>query len=125
MKKLFSLLTFVILSLTAISFQSCKDDKFTVWTETETYSQFETYFKTTLSDGHYIRWEVTDEQWEQIVPELTSEGKHRWKEEDIKKWLIGNGFGESEAQKESSWLAVTKHGFIASRDGNWVYLLLK
>ena len=123
MKKVFILLAVLLL---AAGFQSCKDDnKYTVWTETETYSQFQTYFQTTLSDGYYVRLEITNDQWKQIGPNLTSEGKHRWSEEEIKKWLIGCGFGQTEATKESSWLAMVNHGFIAIRDGNLVYLILK
>lgn len=125
MKKLFHLLAVVVLLITALSFQSCGEEKYTVWTETETYSQFQTYFQTTLSDGYYIRVEITNDQWKQIGPNLTSEGKHRWSEAEIKKWLVGNGFGQMEATKESSWLAMVDHGFLATRDGNLVYMILK
>lgn len=126
MKKLFHLLKVVVLLLTVISFQSCdKGEKYTVWTDTETYSEFQSAFQTTLSDGYYKRLEISNEQWKQIAPNLTSEGKHRWSEEEIKKWLIGCGFGQTEATKESSWLAMVDHGFIAMRDGNLVYMILK
>ena len=125
MKKLFHLLTVVILFLTTISFQSCSDDKCTVWTDTESYTQFQSEFQATLDDGYYKRVEITNEQWKQIAPKLTSDGKHRWSEEEIKKWLIGNGFGESEAKKESSWLVMVDHGFLVTRDQNLVYLILK
>ena len=122
-KKLFILLAVAVL---AVCFQSCEGGgKYTVWTETETYSQFQTYFQTTLSDGYYVRLEITNEQWKQIGPNLTSEGRHRWSEEDIKKWLVGCGFGQTESTKESSWLTMVNHGFIAMRDGNLVYLILK
>lgn len=119
------LVTLSILLVTAITFQSCSDDKYTVWTDSGTYSEFQTAFQTTLEDGYYKRMEITNEQWKQIVPNLTSEGKHRWSEAEIKKWLIGNGFGEYESTKESSWLVMTDHCFLATRDGNFVYLILK
>lgn len=122
MKKLFILLTAVLMT---VCFQSCNDDKYTVWTETETYSDFQNHFNTTLEDGYYKRLEITNAQWEQIGPNLTSEGRHRWSEEEIKKWLIGNGFGNDEARKESSWLAMVNHGFLVTRDGNLVYMILK
>lgn len=122
MKKLFILLA--VVSMT-ICFQSCSDEKYTVWTETGSYSEFQNYFNTTLEDGYYKRLEITNAQWEQIGPNLTSEGRHRWSEEEIKKWLIGNGFGNDEARKESSWLVMTNHAFLVTRDGNLVYMILK
>ena len=125
MKKLFHLLSIVILLINAISFQSCSDAKYTVWTETETYSQFQSEFNTTLEDGYHKKVEITNAQWEQIGPQLTSEGRHRWSETEIKKWLIGYGFGEYEATKESSWLVMTDHGFLVTREGNFVHLILK
>ncbi len=121
-KKFFILLTAVLMT---VCFQSCSDDKYTVWTETETYSDFQNHFNTTLEDGYYKRMEITNTQWELISPNLTSEGKHRWSEEEIKKWLIGNGFGNDEARKESSWLVMTNHAFLVTRDGNLVYMILK
>ena len=126
MKRLFTtLVTFAVLCL-ATCFQSCeKEAKYTVWTETETYSQFQSEFNTTLEDGYHIKLEITNEQWEQIVPNLTSEGKHRWSEAEIKKWLIGYGFGEYESTKESSWLAMTDHGFLVTREGSFVHMILK
>lgn len=125
MKKLFITLVALLLCVTAISFQSCSDAKYTVWTETETYSEFQTYFNTTLEDNHYIKNEISSQQWEQLAPGLTNEGKHRWSEGEIKKWLIGCGFGEYEATKESSWLVMVDHGILATREGNLVHLILK
>ena len=75
--------------MTAISFQSCTDEKYTVWTETESYSEFQTYFHTALSNGYYARIEISSDQWKEISKGLTSEGRHRWTEEEINKWLIG------------------------------------
>ncbi len=127
-KTIYSILTMVLLLCAAMVMPSCKDkeaDTYTVWTETETYSQFQSIFKTTLNDGYYVRVEITQAQWEQIGPNLGSEGRHKWDEASIKKWLISNGFGESEATKESSWFAMIDHGFLATRSGNLVYLILK
>lgn len=126
MKRLFTLVSaLAILCVTAISFQSCTDEKYTVWTETETYTEFQNAFQATLQDGHYVRYELSKEEWAIISKNLTSEGRHKWDEETIKKWLIGNGFGETEARKESSWFVLVDHGFIVVRDKNLVYLILK
>lgn len=111
--------------MTATSFQSCSEEKYTVWTDSITYAEFQSSFQTTLNDGYYIRVEISNDQWKELSKSLTNEGKHRWDEATIKKWLISNGFGEYEATKESSWLALTNHGFLATRTGNVVYCILK
>ena len=72
-----------------------------------------------------LKIEITSEQWAQIAPGLTNEGKHRWSEAEIKKWLVGCGFGEYESTKESSWLVMTDHGLLATREGNMVHLIVK
>ena len=125
MKRLFTFFATLILCATAISFQSCNDGKYTVWTETDTYAQFQTTFNATLEDGHYVKTEISNALWEQVAPSLTNEGKHRWSESEIRKWMIGCGFGDHESTKESSWLVMTNHGLLAARDGNLVYLILK
>lgn len=124
-KSFFRFLTLIIVCFAAFFFQSCSDNKYTVWTDTGTYAEFQQAFQADLQDGYYKRMEITNEQWKEIAKNLTSEGKHRWDEETIKKWLISNGFGESEARKESSWFAVVDHGLLATRTGNMVYLILK
>lgn len=126
MKRLFTTFIAVTALCLAACFQSCeKEAKYTVWADTDTYAKFQTAFQTTLEDGHYKKINITNEQWTQIAPGLTSEGKHRWSEAEIKKWLIGCGFGEYESTKESSWLVMTNHGLLAAREGNMVHLILK
>jgi len=125
MKKLLSLIAVAVLMLTAFSFQSCQNEKYTVWTETARYVDFVDAFDMTLDDGYYRRIEISNNQWDRIAENLTSEGKHKWSESEIKNWLVGNGFGESEAEKESSWLVSVDHGFIVTRDGYSVYMILK
>ncbi len=118
----------VILTLIMVfAMQSCSEEKekYTVWTDSGTYSEFKSAFNTTLDDGYYVRVELDSEQWAEISKGLTSEGRHKWDEETIKKWFISNGFGETEATKESSWFALIDHGFLATRTGNMVYFILK
>lgn len=125
MKRVFTALGgLLILCIIALSLQSCGEEKYTVWTDTDAYSTYQAT-GVTLEDGYYKRVEITNSQWETIAKELTSEGKHRWTEAEIKKWLIGNGFGEYEATKESSWFAMVNHGMIITRSGNLVYAILK
>lgn len=125
MKRLIFLFTSVILLVTTTFFQSCSDEKYTVWTGTENYSEFHTLTQVTINDGYYIRLELTESQWDEISKQLSKKERNRWDEKTIKKWFISNGFGESEATKESSWLALINHGFVVTRDGNLVYMILK
>ena len=97
---------------------------YTVWTDSTSYSQFQSSFGT-LNDGYYFRYEFTSSEWSTISSSLTNEGKYNWTEDDIKKWFIGRGFGNSEANKETAWLMTINHGFIASRSGSIVYMLMK
>jgi hypothetical protein len=122
MKKFFILLTAVLMT---VCFQSCSDDKYTVWTETGSYSAWIDSSQPAITDGYYKRLEITNDEWEQISKSLTNEGKHRWSEDEINKWFLGCGFGSSEATKETSWLVTINHGFVVMRDGYLVYMILK
>ena len=119
----------VMVILFVLSFTGCKtepdDPTYTVWTDTITYSEFTSAFQATINDGYYVRLEITNSQWSQISPSLTNEGKYNWTENQIKNWFIGRGFGNSEANKETAWLMSINHGFIASRTGSLVYMILK
>ena len=130
-RKGFVLLVAVALCFAAISCSNPSssstpsEETYTVWTDLSTYSDFQTVFKTTLNDGMYLRLEFTASQWNQMSGTLTSEGRHSWTKSQIKDWLLGRGFGDSESTKESAWFATIDHGFIASRTGNTVYYILK
>lgn len=122
MKKLFILLTTAVI---VIVFQSCGDEKYTVWTETGSYAAWQESSQLSITDGYYKRLEITNDEWQQFSKNLTNEGKHRWSEAEINKWFLGCGFGTSEARKETSWLVTVDHGFIVMRDNYLVYMILK
>ena len=126
-KDFFGLL--IIISVISF-FSSCQnnvdsEDSYTVWTDLSSYSEFQSTFGTTLDDGMYVRLEFTSSQWSQLSSSLTSEGRHSWTKSQIKDWLLGRNFGDSESTKESAWLTTVDHGFIASRTDNTVYYILK
>ena len=127
MKKLFTLLTISILCVFAVALQSCSEEnrKYTVWTDSSSYSEFVSSFNTTLDDGYYKRVEIDKATWAEISKYLTNDGKHSWNEATIKKWLFSNGFGEYESTKEASWLALVDHGLLVTRTGNTVYMIMK
>lgn len=123
MKK--KILGLVVSILVLVFFNGCKnyvDESYTVWTDVGTYSEFIRAFNTTLNDGMYVRVEFTNSQWNQIKSSLKEK---YWSQDKIKDWLIGRGFGDYEANKESSWLTTIDHGFIASRTGNIVYFIMR
>ena len=119
----------VIVILFSITIISCSepdsDPTYTLWTDTISYSEFTNAFSATLSDGYYVRFEFTNSDWAEISPSLTNEGKKKWTETQIKNWFIGRGFGNYEANKETAWLITIDHGFLATRSGSLVYMLLK
>jgi hypothetical protein len=97
---------------------------YTVWTDFTSYTEFIDSFGP-LDDGYYFRYEFTSSQWNTISSTLTNEGKHNWTEGEIRNWFIGRGFGDSESTQETAWLLTIDHGFIASRSGSIVYMILK
>lgn len=127
MKKFYlPILLFSLFLVVAIS--GCKmnaEETYTVWTDSCTYSEFQETFNTTLDDGMYIKTDINSTNWNKMASSIPNEGKHVWTKEKIRDWLIGRGFGNSEATKESAWLSTVDHGFLASRTGNVVYLILK
>jgi hypothetical protein len=78
-----------------------------------------------MGDGYYFRYEFIPSEWDLLKDSLTNEGKYKWTESEIYKWFIGRGFGNSEATQETSWLMTISHGFLASRSGSLVYMILK
>ena len=125
MKKLFYFLAIVILSITAISFESCSDEKYTVWTETDYYSDWVNAGGTAITEGNYIKVEIASANWPEMSKSLTNVAKHRWDEATIKKWLFGNGFGEQEATREAAWLSLVTHGMILHHDNNMLHIIVK
>jgi len=132
LKKFFALFFILFFSFICLSCKPEDDDNettYTVWTDVDSYSNFESTFNTTLTDGMYLRLEFTSSQWSQISSKMTSsandEYKHNWTKSQIKDWLLGRGFGDYESTKESAWLTTISHGFIASRTNNTVYYIIK
>jgi hypothetical protein len=94
-----------------------------VWTDSETYAEFNSWSNLTLNDGYYIRVEITNDEFNGLS--LPDEYKHQWTESQIYNWFIGRGFGNAEANQEKAWLMTVNHGAIVSRSGNIVYELIK
>jgi hypothetical protein len=69
--------------------------------------------------------EFTSSQFNEIKSTLPNNTKHEWTEDRIRDWFIGRGFGNAEANQETAWFKTINHGFIASRSGNLVDMIVK
>jgi len=132
-KRINILIALVCLSALSLAFVGCeepKEDKtYTVWTDTDTYANFQSQLEPiigqTLNDGYYLRFELTNAQFDSFSSSLPNEDKHVWTESEIKKWFVGRGFDDATAKEQTSWLVTINHGCISSRTGSTVYSLLK
>jgi hypothetical protein len=95
---------------------------YTVWTDSLSYSEFQSTFGT-LNDGYYSKFELTNSEFNSLS--LPNEYKHNWTEDEIYNWFIGRDFISSEASQLKAWVITTNHCFIASRSGGTVYILIK
>jgi len=123
-KRLWLVILLIVFGVLMISCSEDTETTYTVWTDSSTYSEFLSQFGA-LSDGYYVSIELTNIEFNQMSPSLTNEYKHEWTEKQIHDWFIGRGFGTIEANKETAWLLTINHGFIASRSGSIVYMILK
>lgn len=131
MKRKIILLTITAFLLTVISCSNPSniptEETYTVWTDSVPYSLIQTE-GLTLDDGYYWCIEFTKSQWNEFYSDFIiemDEYRHSWTKAKIKDYLIGRGFGNSEATKESSWLTTIEHGFIVVREGSMVYMIVK
>ena len=113
-------------------FASCEggSGKYTVWTGEMDYYTFQSQLGVNfdLYDGMYMRVEINKDQWENTIDPLLDDAdndRHRWSKTKIYDWLLGRGFGNEEARKESSWITTVNHGMILVRDNNDLHVLIK
>lgn len=129
MKRKIMLLTIAAFLLTVIGCSNPSniptEETYIVWTDTSTYSEFQTFSGITLNDGYYLWLEINKSQWNEICSLVENEYRHYWTKAQIKDYLIGRGFDNSEATKRSAWFTTIDHGFIVTRERNVVYYILK
>lgn len=133
MVKRLNFLLFIGLAATMCILLGCSHDsgdtepRYTVWTDSGTYSEFEKSFEVSLDDGQFLYLEFTNEQFSQLSPSLHGQDdyKHSWTKAQLKDWFIGRGFDDENANEWSAWLISINHGMIASRRGNLVNLIIK
>lgn len=118
------LLVILVFSVLGSTLTSCEmRTRYTVWTASDLYSEYQKNIGGEIKDGYYYKLELTKSDFAKL--QLTNENKHRWTEDKIYSWFIGRGFGSYEANALKSWLLTTHHGFVVSRSGGIVYLLVK
>lgn len=131
MKRKIMLLTITVFLLTVIGCSNPStiptEETYTVWAGSAPYSVVQAE-GLTLDDGYYWYVEITKSQWNEYYSSLVEDGneyRHSWTKAQIKDYLIGRGFGNSEATKRSTWLTTIEHGFIVVREGSMVHMILK
>lgn len=131
MKKKIMLLTITAFLLTVISccipFNIPTEETYIVWTDSAPYSLIQAE-GLTLDDGCYWYIEFTKSQWNEFYSDFIIEMyeyRHSWTKAQIKDYLIGRGFDNSEATKRSAWLTTINHGFIINREGSMVHMIIK
>jgi len=104
--------------------QEPSETTYTVWTASTSYSEYSKKFPAlTLTDGYYGRLEITKSELNSLP--LSNYTKNKWTEDQIYDWFIGRGFPITLANQEKAWLITIDHGFLAIRDRNIVYMILK
>lgn len=131
MKRKIMLLTITAFLLTIISCSNPSaiptEETYTVWTGSAPYSLIQAE-GLTLDDGCYWYIEFTKSQWNELYSDFIiemDEYRHSWTKAQIKDYLIGRGFDNSEATKRSAWLITINHGFIIDREGSMVHMIIK
>jgi hypothetical protein len=124
MKKVF----FAGLIVIMLGFAGCtqptnSEPTYTVWTDVWSYAYFQSQIGTTLGNGYYIRFPLTDSEFGGFY--LSDGAKHDWTEDQIYDWFIGRGFDDAKANREKAWFITANHGFLGSRTGNTVDVLVK
>jgi len=123
----------LIMFVIGIILTGCEDEpektepevtKYTVYTFTLTYSEYSQKFPA-LTDGNYGRMEITNSEFNSFPLGHPDQNKHNWTEDQIYNWFIGIGFSNSLANQQKAYLITNNHCFIAIRDVNTVYTLLK
>jgi hypothetical protein len=122
----------ILLFLSGILAASCKqpteesEPTYTLWTNSTTYSDFSVTVTPNLDNGYFIRQEISTADFNQSFrSHLNDNYKHEWTESQIYDYLIGRGFDNAQANAQKAWLITVNHGFIASRTGEIVDMLLK
>ena len=98
---------------------------YTVYINIFTFSSSHSTFGS-LQDGYFLREQLSqiDFNWEKSN-NFKNSSPNIWTEDQIYSFLIGWGFSNNQARNESSWLASVNHGLIASRVGEYLYIILK
>lgn len=116
----------ILFGILVLCFVSCDpvSKAYAVYIVTGYYSDLE--LDAELSDGSYIKIEVSDEEFKQLrkIRGINSILKV-WSGFVIQDWLVGNGFDYSESLTVLDWLSTRKHGMIVARDGIYVHMLVK
>ena len=96
-----------------------------IWVATFKFASDDRSFGT-MQDGQYRCFELTEDEfnWE-LSNNFENKANYVWTEDQIYSYLIGKGFGRSQAREEAGWLASIRHGIIGYRDETALHMILK
>jgi hypothetical protein len=98
---------------------------YTVWTGAFNFSSTDSVFGT-MTDGFYRKKEITNSEFEwEIENNFKNSSQFEWTEEQLFSYLIGWGFSETNAEEETAWLVSVSHGYIGTRSGSTLYMIIK
>lgn len=103
------------------------EQRYTVWIDVGTYTDFQNSFNVPLNSGEFLYLEFTNDQFAQLSSSLVGQDdyKRSWTKSQLKDWFVGRGFDDAKATEWSAWLISVNHGMIASRRGDLVDFILK
>jgi hypothetical protein len=108
----------------------CADDPdepatYTVWISTFAFSSDNSEFGT-LQDGYYRTVELTNTGFDrQKADNFQNKPPYVWTENQLYNYLVEWGFGKTIAKEVAAWLTTVNHGYIVTREGETLQILLK
>ncbi|MCL2212128.1 MAG: hypothetical protein FWB95_09430 [Treponema sp.] len=134
MKKIckLNLVVLAMIMLFAVVFAGCGEtDEVTVWTATIQYSQVQTIFgsNASITDGNVARMEYSNSSGRENRASqlIAADGQKRtMTESQISDFVVTNWeITKTQADEYSAYLVSYDHGFIASRSGDTVKVVMK
>ena len=102
-----------------------KEKTYTVWTQTWNNSNFESRFNTSIDDGYYRHYELSESEYDYYLFFTKDEDKHKYTKSELYDWFIGRRFDDFEANYVTNWITTVEHAILYTRTGNTVYVILK
>ena len=122
MRKVSVLFLCLFLGVVCLTTSSWKFDDDTTY---EVYTFYDDASYYSYEDGYYYKGEYKDSDFATVQKKMSKYRKD-WTKSEITNYLITKaGFDTENAAEAESWLFSVDHGGIASRNGSYVYFIIK